>query len=296
MQRALTSLHRALYFLSKEPYLLKKICTSIFLSKKDLCCRRITHFWHIHTCREWRGDRIMIVWPQHLLCICAMTHLHASWLIHTCHDSFVCTVTPSHVPWLIRMCHDSSICFMSRAYVPWLIHTWHTCREWRGDRLVTARPEYGWSSVFRFFYQKSPFFIKRALCFVKRALSSIKRAESSMRTAGQVFLGSCIYEWVMSRIWMSHVSYMNESRLTYEYGRSGVARFLYIQMSHVSYFNVSCLIYHIWTSHVSHVGTACQVFPGSFIKRALCFVKKIGERDLSTIEREPYPWSGVHYF
>ena len=41
----------------------------------------------------------------------------------------------------------------------------------------------------------------------------------------------------MSHIWMSHVSYMNESCLIYEWAMS------HIWMSHVSYMNESCLIY-----------------------------------------------------
>ena len=52
-------------------------------------------------------------------------------------------------------------------------------------------------------------------------------------------------------VWMSHVSHMNESCLTYEWVMS------HIWMSHVSHMNESCLTYwwvmsHMWMSHVSH--------------------------------------------
>jgi len=46
---------------------------------------------------------------------------------------------------------------------------------------------------------------------------------------------SCLwYEWIMSHIWMSHVSDMNESCHTYEWVMS------HIWMSHVSHMNESC--------------------------------------------------------
>ena len=71
---------------------------------------------------------------------------------------------------------------------------------------------------------------------------------------------SClIYEWVMSHIWMSHISCMNESCLIYEWVMS------HIWMSHVSYMNESCLMFewvmsHIWMSHVSCMNESCVMF------------------------------------
>jgi len=47
--------------------------------------------------------------------------------------------------------------------------------------------------------------------------------------------GSChTYEWVMSHIWMSHVTHMYESRHTYVWVTS------HIWMSHVTHMNESC--------------------------------------------------------
>ena len=56
---------------------------------------------------------------------------------------------------------------------------------------------------------------------------------------------------LMSHMWISHVTHMNESCLTYEWVMSQ------LWMSHVSCMNESCLTYewvmsHIWMSHVSH--------------------------------------------
>ena len=57
------------------------------------------------------------------------------------------------------------------------------------------------------------------------------------------------YEWVVSQVWMSHVSHMNESCLAYEHA---------CHCQYVSHMNDSCLAYgwvmsHVWVSHVSHV-------------------------------------------
>jgi len=60
------------------------------------------------------------------------------------------------------------------------------------------------------------------------------------------------YEWVMSHIWMSHVTHMNESCHTYEWGMS------HTWMHQVPHMNESCHTYewvmsHIWMSHVTHM-------------------------------------------
>ena len=71
---------------------------------------------------------------------------------------------------------------------------------------------------------------------------------------------SCLtYEWVMSHIWTSHVTHMNESCLTYEWVMS------HIWMSRVSHMNRSCRTYecvttHIWMSHVLHTSESCLTY------------------------------------
>ena len=56
------------------------------------------------------------------------------------------------------------------------------------------------------------------------------------------------YEWVMSHIWMSHVTRMNESRHTYE-------RWNMIQIK--AYERVMS---HIWMSHVTHMNESCHTY------------------------------------
>ena len=86
--------------------------------------------------------------------------------------------------------------------------------------------------------------------------------------------------WVVSHNWLSHVSHMNESCLTYECVMS------HICMSHVAHAHESCLTYersclayewvkshmrmshvtrewvmsHIWMSHVSHMNESCLTY------------------------------------
>jgi len=59
------------------------------------------------------------------------------------------------------------------------------------------------------------------------------------------------YEWVMSHIWMRHVTHMNEACHTYEWGMS------HIWMSHVTRIKESCHTYegvtHVRMSHVTHL-------------------------------------------
>ena len=71
------------------------------------------------------------------------------------------------------------------------------------------------------------------------------------------------YEWVMSHIWMSHVTHMNESCHTYEWVMS------HIWMSHVSYqshqeYQCSCHTYEschtLWESCYTHESCVCVRF------------------------------------
>ena len=67
------------------------------------------------------------------------------------------------------------------------------------------------------------------------------------------------FEWVMSHIWMSCVTYMHESCHTYEWVVS------HIWMSRVTRMNESCHTYEcvmsqIWMSHVTHMNEWCHVY------------------------------------
>jgi len=84
------------------------------------------------------------------------------------------------------------------------------------------------------------------------------------------------YEWVMSHIWMSHVTHMNESCHTYE---SFLDHIIHIRSQH-SYLwhdpwfwpwlivQITSFIWwvmsHIWMSHVTHNNTSCHTYE-SFI-------------------------------
>jgi len=94
---------------------------------------RDSHLWH--------DSFICVTWRVHMLntgCDRRVGSLqilsHASWPIHTWHDSFasdmphscfydvtrVCVMTRSYVSWLVHVCHDSFIC------VTWRIHMLNT--------------------------------------------------------------------------------------------------------------------------------------------------------------------------
>jgi len=122
----------------------------------------------------------------------------------------------------------------------------------------------------------------------------ISRVTHVWHAHSYVRLDSCMFElvWVMSHIWMSHVTHMNESCYTYEWVM------LHIWMSHVTHRNESCRTYewvmshicisqityinkpcytyewatshlwvthgsvtsHIWTSHVTHMNESCHTY------------------------------------
>jgi len=74
------------------------------------------------------------------------------------------------------------------------------------------------------------------------------------------------YEWIMpetsvliSSIWMSHVSRMNESRITYEWVT------YHVWMSHIPHMNESRITYewvisHIWMSHLTRMNESCHTY------------------------------------
>jgi len=88
------------------------------------------------------------------------------------------------------------------------------------------------------------------------------------------------YEWVMSHIWMSHVTHMNELCHTYEWVMSHVcmshvtsafskrpspANKLYTRIRHATHMNESCHKYqwvmaHLWMSHFKHMNESCHTY------------------------------------
>jgi len=62
------------------------------------------------------------------------------------------------------------------------------------------------------------------------------------------------HERIMSHIWMSHVTHMNESCPTYEW----VMR--HIWMRHVPHMNELRPMSHIWMSHVPHMNESCATY------------------------------------
>jgi len=200
---------------------------------------------------------------------CAMSHSHAPWLIHMCHDSFTCATYMLRMPkdtgqgtasewvmeriwfnhgvlWLIHMCHDSVICAMTHSYVPWLIHTCH-------DLFICAMTHS---------YVIDRIWISHGTHMNESRhtwLSHVTHNEGVMLHITNESWTA--YESVLAHVWMSHSTHMNESWHTYGWVMT------HIWMSHVPHAktwgsglwqtNESCHAYesvmsHVWLSHGTH--------------------------------------------
>jgi len=93
----------------------------------------------------------------------------------------------------------------------------------------------------------------------KRPTYTTKETSRALRLHFRLRAPKRAVEWVMSHIWMSHVTHMNESCHTYEWVMS------HIQMSYVTHMNESCHTYrwvmsHIWMSHVTHMNESWHTY------------------------------------
>ena len=166
-------------------------------------------------------------WLIHMS-MCGLTHLRV------CHDSFMCDTKAAafnlnpvptsviRVTWLIYVCDMTHLCVWHDSFficVTWLIH------------MCDMTHSYVWHDSF--------------ICVTRLIHTSrIKCLEYK-------------YEWVMSHIWRSHVTHMNEACHTYAWAM------LHVWMSHVTHMNESCPTYegvmsHIWRSHVTHMNESCH--------------------------------------
>jgi len=92
------------------------------------------------------------------------------------------------------------------------------------------------------------------------------------------------YEWIMSHIWMSHVTHMNESCRTYEWVM------LHIWMRHVTHMSESCHTCVPWPIHLAmNMGWLRLV--GS-LKLYVSFAKDPYKRD-DILQQRPIIWRSL---
>ena len=117
--------------------------------------------------------------------------------------------------------------------------------------IIAPKPTWVWPFVLKSFlstksYALGPvwerFLKKLNVNFQRTKKQNCLRAPSRIDglgpALGPVWAGTCHeYEWVMSRVWMSHVTHTNESCYAYEWVMS-----------------------HIWMSHVTHMNESCHTF------------------------------------
>ena len=97
-------------------------------------------------------------------------------------------------------------------------------------------------------------------------------------------------EWVMSHIWTSHVTHMNESCHTCKWVISRTWRHTW--MSHVTHMNVSFHAYEwvtsrIWISHVMHMNEPCHTYVSENIRRTYTWSQWHAKKPLSCLRVTP---------
>ena len=161
------------------------------------------------------------------------------------HYSFVCGT------WLIHMWGMSPSCLSHNACicVTWLIHIWNMTHSYVGHDSCTCVP---WlihmcDMTHSCAWHDSSMCVTELSCHTYEWVMLYIYRRTFSLTCPPIW-----YEWVMSHIWMSHVTHMNESCHTREWVMS------HIRMSHVTHMNESCntlewVMSHVWMSNITHM-------------------------------------------
>jgi len=154
----------------------------------------------------------------------------------------------------IRMCHVTHIHITCIEYNLWYTCEWVMSHTWVRSEWVTS---HGYTNEIRHAYMSHIHVTHRymnELCHIYMSHTKMPHTYISHTYIPHTHRHEICdtYEWVMSHIWVSHVTHMNESCHTYEWVMS------HIWMSHVTHMNESCHTYewvmsHIWMSHVTHM-------------------------------------------
>jgi len=202
--------------------------------------------WLVHMCdipheHAWHGSFICVTW---LVQMCVMTHSHM-WhdsFVDVCHDSF------TYVTWLVRRC------------VSWLIHI---CDMTRAECYMThanARQQ-----LICIYPQKRQTIPQRRRIRVQSCYSTRTDCHIHMCDMTHV-VPMCdmtySYEWYdpfMCVPWLIHMFDMTHSYAWYDCGMTFCFEWVmsHIWMSHVTHMNESC---HTWMSHVTHMSHKCVVW------------------------------------
>jgi len=177
--------------------------------------------WLMHTCDRHDESVVRVVWHDAFICVTWIIHVKDMTHSYVCHDSFICDVWHDLFIWLIYMCDMThSYCDMTRSYV------------WQAFDLGRLPPP------------------SRTESDVQRTNSNSTETESE-----EGIIESChTNEWVMSHIWMRHVTHMNESCRTYEWVVS------HIWMSHgpIAIAQRQSLK-RVWKSHVTRMNESWHI-------------------------------------
>ena len=201
--------------------------------------RAMSHAWRSHIFHTWRSH----VSHMKESCLTCTTVMSQTWRSHVPHMKESCPTDVLTCNLHMRKSHVSHTKESCLTYEGVMSHTWRS----HVPRMKKPCPTY--------WHQHTLMSIRLAItsCFIAAIACHVSHTKESCLT----------YEGVMSHIWMSHVSHMNKSRLTYAITSCFIAAIAL--MSAIASFYMFCNhIHHTHTSsecvcHKSQVLPSCRV-------------------------------------